>query len=96
MDSQTSKTVAPRPASENILKPVPAKPIEQNAKPQPVKPIEHNIDKGKNVTQVNVTANRASTGSTDSVFIHETPAKSSSNLQVQKNNLPTKSPPACK
>lgn len=78
-----NKTVAPRPASENFSKPAPPKP-DQNAK-------------GQNISQINVSANRISTGSTDSVFLPATPAKgNNSSLQVQKTSIPMKSPPACK
>ncbi|XP_052098606.1 OTU domain-containing protein 7B-like [Mytilus californianus] len=76
-----NKTVAPRPASEILSKPAPSKP-------------EHNAI-GQNVSLINISANRISTGSTDSVFLPATPAKgNNSSLQVQKNSMPMKSPPA--
>ena len=78
----TSRSVAPRPASENL------------GKPQATKPIEQTVDKGRNVATVNVLGNRTSTESTDSVGT--TTKGVNSNLQVQKSNLPGKSLPACK
>jgi hypothetical protein len=72
----TSKSVAPRPASENL------------GKPQVTKPIEQSVDKGRNVTTVNVPGNRTSTESTDSVLTSGTTKGVNSNLQVQKSNLP--------
>ena len=80
----TSKSVAPRPASENL------------GKPQVTKPIEQSVDKGRNVTTVNVPRNRTSTESTDFVLTSGTTKGVNSNLQVQKSNLPAKTPPACK